>query len=119
MDFRDLKVWTSSMMLVEDIYRITKKFPKSEIYGLTNQMRRSAISVPSNIAEGNGRQHLKEYVNFLYIAQGSLLELITQIEVAKRLDYIDSNDQESLSNQCLLVNKMLRSLIKTLKEKSI
>jgi len=115
MDFRNLKVWEIGMDLVEEVYRITKKFPKSEVYGLADQMRRAAISIPSNIAEGNGRQHPKEYVNFLHIALGSLLELITQIELSKRLGYIDEELYKNLSGQTFIVNKMLRAQIRSLK----
>jgi len=115
MDFRNLKVWQISMDLVEEIYRITKTFPKSEIYGLADQMRRAAISIPSNIAEGNGRQHPKEYVNFLHIALGSLLELITQIELSKRLGYINEDLYKNLYGQTMMINKLLRAQIGALK----
>jgi four helix bundle protein len=119
MDFRDLDVWKLSMELVEDVYKITKAFPKSEMFGLTDQMRRASISIPSNIAEGNGRQHSKEYVNFLYIALGSLLELITQTELAKRLDYINSQQSMLIEEKCTKINKMLRALIKAIKKDKV
>ncbi len=119
MDFRDLDVWKLSMELVEDVYKITKAFPKSEMFGLTDQMRRASISIPSNIAEGNGRQHSKEYVNFLYIALGSLLELITQTELAKRLDYINSQQSTLIAERCTRINKMLRALIKAIKKDKV
>jgi len=115
MDFRDLKVWQVSMDLVEEIYRLTKTFPKSETYGLADQMRRAAISIPSNIAEGNGRQHPKEYVNFLHIALGSLLELITQTELSKRLGYINEDLYKNLYGQTMMINKLLRAQIRALK----
>ncbi|HQP91125.1 MAG TPA: four helix bundle protein, partial [Candidatus Omnitrophota bacterium] len=87
--FKDLKVWKSSYQLALAIYEITKNFPKEEIYGLVSQMRRSSVSVPSNIAEGYSRKGRPEYVRFLSIAYGSLSELETQILLSKDLKYID------------------------------
>ena len=86
--FRDLRVWQSGMDLVTQIYRLTQSFPREEQYGLTSQMRRAAVSVPSNIAEGHARESSKEYLNHLSIVQGSLAELQTQIEIAARLDFV-------------------------------
>ncbi len=114
MDFRELEVWKQSMDLAEEIYRITRSFPKEEMFGLTGQMRRSALSIPSNIAEGNGRMHTKEYVRFLHIALGSLLELITQIELARRLQYISPEAYRKLTIRCDGINKMLSSMIRAL-----
>lgn len=91
---KDLDVWKMSMGLVTSVYQITKNFPKEEIYGLTNQIRRAAVSVPSNIAEGSARASQKELVHFLYIALGSLSELETQFIIAKNLEYITANDEE-------------------------
>ena len=85
---KDLRVWKESMLLVENIYKITDLFPKSELYGLVSQLRRAAISIPSNISEGCGRKGNKELSRFLYIALGSLSELETQIEISVRLRYI-------------------------------
>jgi four helix bundle protein len=119
MDFRDLDVWNLSMDLVEDVYKVTKALPKSEMFGLTDQMRRASVSIPSNIAEGNGRQHSREYINFLYIALGSLLELITQTELARRLDYISSEQSELIIEKCTRINKMLRALIRAIKKDRI
>lgn len=76
------------MELVESVYRVTQSFPKQEIYGLTSQLRRAAVSIPANIAEGQSREHIKEYLNFLSIAQGSVAELETELEIAGRLGYI-------------------------------
>jgi four helix bundle protein len=76
------------MDIVESVYRVTQSFPKQELYGLTSQLRRAAVSIPANIAEGNSRQHIKEYLNFLSIAQGSVAELETEIEIAGRLKYL-------------------------------
>ena len=89
--FKDLIVWQKSYKLVLEIYMITSSFPKSEIYGLSQQMRRAAVSIPSNIAEGYGRKHKAEYNQFLAIAYGSLLELETQFLLAKDLKYVDNN----------------------------
>jgi four helix bundle protein len=86
--FRDLRVWQSGMDLVTQVYRLTQSFPREEQYGLTSQLRRAAVSIPSNIAEGHARESSKEYLNHLSIAQGSLAELQTQVEIAVRLDFI-------------------------------
>jgi four helix bundle protein len=88
-NFRDLIAWQKAKVLALDVYLCTREFPKAEIYGLTSQMRRAAVSVPSNIAEGKGRYSQKEFVQFLYHARGSLLELETQLEIAHELSYID------------------------------
>ena len=84
-----MRIWQIGIEVVKDIYILTKKFPKEELYGLTSQMRRSAVSIPSNIAEGFRRYHNKEYKQFLYIALGSCAELETQIIIANELDYIN------------------------------
>jgi four helix bundle protein len=89
--YRDLKVWQESMNLVVECYQLTKTFPKNEVYGLSSQLQRSAVSVPSNIAEGRQRQHKREFIQHLSIAYGSLAELETHIQIAKRLNYIDEN----------------------------
>ena len=89
--FKDLIVWQKSYELVLEFYKMTGSFPKSEIYGLSQQMRRAAVSIPSNIAEGYGRKHKTEYNQFLYIAYGSLLELETQFLLAMDLNYISKN----------------------------
>ena len=89
--FKDLIVWQKSYKLVLEIYKITKDFPKSETYGLSQQMRKSAVSIPSNIAEGYGRKHKAEYNQFLSIAYGSLLELETQFLIAKDLRYVSES----------------------------
>ncbi|MCD8478770.1 MAG: four helix bundle protein [Candidatus Cloacimonetes bacterium] len=86
---KDMEVYKASMLLVKEIYRITATFPKAEIYGLSSQMRRAAVSVPSNIAEGCARKSQKELLQFLSIAQGSLAELDTQIEISLMLDFVD------------------------------
>ncbi|MDO8670869.1 MAG: four helix bundle protein [Dehalococcoidia bacterium] len=86
--FRDLRVWQVSMDMVGAVYTLTRSFPREELYGLAGQMRRAAVSIPSNIAEGHTREHSKEYLNYLSMAQASLAELETQIEIASRLNYV-------------------------------
>jgi four helix bundle protein len=110
---KDLKVWQESMDLVIQIYKLAENFPKHEIYGLSSQIRRAAVSIPSNIAEGAGRSGEKEFIRFLYIALGSLSEVETQLEIAFRLDYI--KDLEEINNSIYFIRKMLANLIKSLK----
>lgn len=106
---KDLNVWKKSMSLVSEIYTITKSFPEYEKYGITSQLRRSAISIPSNIAEGSARRGNKEFVQFLYIALGSATELDTQVLIAKDLGYlIDSDTTDQIED----IRKMLVGLIK-------
>lgn len=92
--FRDLRVWQAEVDLVERVYQITRTFPKHEMFGLASQMQRAAVSVPSNIAEGHTREHSKEYLNHLSIAQASLAELETQMEITARLHYITPAELE-------------------------
>ena len=94
--FHDLRVWQEAMNLPEEIYRVTVDFPKDELYGLTSQMRRAAVSVPSNIAEGKGHRSDPEFVRFLFHASGSLLELQTQLLIAKRLQYLSEEKADEL-----------------------
>jgi len=110
---KDLMVWQKSMDLVTQLYRLTEDFPQSEIYGLTNQIRRSAVSVPSNIAEGAARHSKKEFTQFLYISLGSLAEIETQLEIAANLGYLkpDSEYDEILGE----IRKLLIGLIRSLK----
>ena len=98
------------MALVETVYRLTQNFPKHEIYGLASQLRRAAVSIPANIAEGQSREHLKEYLNFLSIAQGSVGELETELEVAGRLKYIAPDDLEPLLASCTSLGRQIRAL---------
>ena len=113
---KDLDVWKKSMDLVEEVYRFTQGFPDSEKYGLINQIRRCAISVPSNIAEGSARNTSKETTQFCYIALGSLAELETQLLIAERLKYYESAD--TLDN-VVEIRRMLLGLIKYLKSKPV
>ncbi len=107
-----LNVWKTSMDLVVEVYRLTENFPSREVYVLAQQARRSALSIPSNIAEGAGRQTKKEFINFLHIAQGSLSELDTQIELAERLGYLNSGEPDSLKNRMEQVSRMITGLIR-------
>ena len=111
---KDLDVWKKSMDLVEEIYRLTKSFPDSEKYGLTNQIRRCAVSISSNIAEGAARNTDKEFVQFCYIALGSLSELETQLLIAERLKYSQNID---ILENVVEIRRMLLGLIKYLKSK--
>lgn len=111
MDYTKLDVWIKSRALVKEVYKITKSYPKSELYGLINQMRRCVVSVPSNIAEGSGRKTPKDIMRFLYISRGSLYELETQIYVSYDLDYISKGDFEELINGVLNCKRLLNGFI--------
>jgi four helix bundle protein len=114
--FKDLIVWQKAMDLVADIYRITDNFPKREIYSLTDQIRRAAVSVPSNIAEGQAHYNKGEFVHFLRHACGSLAELETQILLAERLEYVRREQLQDLLRQVIEVGKLLNGLINSLKK---
>jgi len=109
--FRDLIVWQKSMVLVAEVYKISKELPNDEMYGLTHQIRRCAVSIPSNIAEGYGRNSTNDYTHFLRIATGSLYELQTQMEIALNLHYIDKNKFNGLYELSREIERMLSSLI--------
>jgi four helix bundle protein len=109
--YEDLKVWRQAMQLVLRIYRCTGSFPKQEIYGLTSQMRRAAVSIPSNIAEGKGRHSQKELVQFLFRARGSLLELRTQITIAQELEFLTVSEGKTLCDLACEVGRLLNGLI--------
>jgi four helix bundle protein len=113
--YKDLEVWQKSIELVKRIYLITKSFPSDETYGLMNQMRRAAVSIASNIAEGKTRQTKKEYIQFLYVTLGSTSELETQIVIAKELRYIDEKAEGDLLDKTDHISKMTRNLIKSLR----
>ena len=112
-----LEAWKQSMDLVIEIYRTTENFPGQEIYGLTNQIRRAAVSIPSNIAEGAARQTKKEFANYLHMAQGSLSELDTQVELARRLGYLDAKSWSALDTRMEQIDKMISGLIRHLSNK--
>lgn len=108
--FRDLRVWQAGMDLVEMIYRCTQAFPQQEMYGLVSQMRRSAVSIPSNIAEGHTRESSKEYLYHLSVAQASLAELHTQIEIAGRLEYIDQQKTNQILDPLSSLSRQVYAL---------
>ena len=112
--YKDLVVWQKAMDLVIDIYKATDSFPKKEVYSLTDQIRRAAVSVPSNIAEGQGRQTTGEFRQFLGHARGSLLETETQILLSERLEYLDHETTESILRQAVEVGRILNGLIGSL-----
>jgi four helix bundle protein len=114
---KKLEAWKQSMDLVIEIYRTTENFPGQEIYGLTNQIRRAAVSIPSNIAEGAARQTKKEFTNYLHMAQGSLSELDTQIELARRLGYLDAKSWSALDTRMEQIDKMISGLIRHLSKR--
>lgn len=109
--FRDLTIWNNSIVLVKTIYEVTSAFPKTELYGLTSQIRRAAVSVPSNIAEGHTRKHRAEFRQFLFIALGSLAELETQIIIASELGYIDEEPKEIIIERITVIGRQVRSLV--------
>lgn len=112
--YRDLLVWQKSMELVTRIYESVKNFPDEELYALTNQIKRSAVSVPSNIAEGFGRGSTADYTRFLKVASGSLYELQTQLEIAMNLSYLDRYSFDQVYELSTEIEKMLSSLINKL-----
>jgi four helix bundle protein len=109
-NYQDLIVWQRAMDLVVDVYRLTKSFPKEELYGLTNQMRRASVSIPSNIAEGHARKSRAEYVNFLSIAQGSRAEVETQMLIAKRLGYLTPEETSPVLSLLNEINRMISTI---------
>ncbi len=116
--FKDLLVWQKGIELVNDIYKITKRFPKEELYCLTSQIRRSAISVPANIAEGWGRGTTKNYIQFLEISRGSLFELNTLIIISYNQEYISKDICIEIENQLNETGRMLNALITKLESKN-
>lgn len=113
--FEELKVWKEAHQLVIDIYKTTKRFPAEEKFRLTDQVCRSALSIVANIVEGNSRQHKTEYLQFLYISNGSLEETKYHLLLAKDLNYISTSDYEKLIAQCSVVGSLLGGLIKYIK----
>lgn len=109
---KDLNVWKDSMLLVTLIYEKTKSFPKDELFSLTSQIRRCAVSIPSNIAEGAARESNKEFLRFLFISQGSISELDTQLLIANNLNFLSKDDYVELAEKLGLISKMLAGLIK-------
>ena len=109
--YRDLVVWQRAMELVEEVYRLVRLLPKEEGYGLSDQLRRAVVSIPSNIAEGYGRMAAKDYSRFLVIARGSKYELETQLEICCRVGYLKEKDVERAFKLCESVGKMLNSIL--------
>lgn len=116
--YRELIIWQKSIQIVTNIYKLTRNFPKEEIFGLISQMRRCAVSVPSNIAEGFGRNSQGDFKRFLNIALGSTYELQTQIEISMNLDYLNIVNYKTLMESCLELEKMINSLVGKIKAKS-
>jgi four helix bundle protein len=111
-DYKELKVWQQGIEIVDKIYSLTDNFPKDELYGLTNQMRRSALSIPSNISEGFVRNHSKEYIQFLHISLGSCAELETQLIIAHKRNYITQDNFGDVIKDLNYEMRMLVSMIK-------
>jgi four helix bundle protein len=112
--YRDLLVWQKSMDLVTEIYQLTRPFPHEELFGLTSQTRRAAVSVPANIAEGYGRIHRKEYLHHLSIARGSLMEVETHLQIAVRLTYLSREQGAQIWSLLQEVGRLLNGLIRSL-----
>ncbi len=115
--YKDLKIWQKGIELVEIIYKITASFPQNEQYGLTSQIKRSSVSVPSNIAEGWGRGYNSNFLQFIKIARGSLYELETQLLIAYKIQLISKEDFELIQNLIVIESKMINSFITSLKNK--
>ncbi|NEO70325.1 four helix bundle protein [Moorena sp. SIO3H5] len=115
--YRDLKVWNRAMDLVVLCYKLTSKLPKTEIYGLSSQIQRAAVSIPANIAEGKGRQHLGDYIHHLSIANGALKELETHLLITGRLSYLKNYELQPVLELSDEIGRMLNSLMEKLKEK--
>lgn len=116
--YRDLIVWQKSIEMVKEVYLLVKKLPKEETYALSDQLRRAAVSVPSNIAEGYGRTSTKDYINFLCIARGSKCELETQLIICQELGYLSKDDIKSPMFLCEEIGKMLSGMTNKLKAKT-
>ena len=113
-NFKELLIWQKSIDFVTDIYRETELFPKSEIYGLISQIRRAAVSIPSNIAEGNSRRSKPDYLQFLKIARGSCAEIETQLTICKNLNLLNEESYLKLNQGIIEITKMLNGLINSL-----
>ena len=116
--YRDLHVWRASLTLVEDVYTISMHFPKTELFGLTQQIRKAVVSVPSNIAEGQARQTTKEFLRFLCIARASLAELDTQLILASRLQYAGISEIDIVLQSVGRIGRMIRGLERTLHQRN-
>jgi four helix bundle protein len=117
-NYKELDVWINSKKLVKDTYLMTKGFPKEELYGITSQIRRSAVSVPANIAEGHGRNHSKDSIQFFHISRGSLYELETLIILATDLEYLSETNSKQLLSNIETCRKLLNGLIRYFESKT-
>lgn len=117
--YRELIVWQKAMELVKLVYELTAKFPKEELFGLTGQMRRASVAVPSNIAEGQGRNTTKDFLRFIAIGYGSLLELETQTLISEMLKYLISEETNLLLEKCAEVGRLVNGLKNSLERKLI
>jgi four helix bundle protein len=115
---KKLNAWSDAVDLAQQIYKVTERFPSSEQFGLTSQIRRAAVSIPSNLGEGAARQTKKEFLNFLHIAKGSLSELDTQLEIARRLEYLDQARWETLDERLERIDCMLSGLVRSLRSRN-
>lgn len=115
--YRDLLVWQRAMDLVVEVYRLSDTLPRDEKYGLVQQMRQAAVSVPSNVAEGHGRDHLGDYLHHLSIANGSLMEVETQVMIAGRMAYLSKETEDRALAQAAEVGRMLAGLVRALKRR--
>ena len=116
--YRDLDVWQRAIDLAVECHRVTSRFPRTETYGLSIQLQRSAVSVPANIAEGRSRQSTKEFLHHLSIAYGSLAEVETHLMIAQRLEYVTQQDSETLLDTCALIGRQINGLQRSLQKKT-
>lgn len=119
MTHKDLNVWKEAIQLVTEVYKMTRSFPKDEQFGLISQIRRAAVSIPSNIAEGSARASGKEFTQFLNISMGSAVELETQLIISRNLEYVSDLHYQCISEKVNIISKMIQGLIKAVKSKSI
>jgi four helix bundle protein len=117
--YRDLRVWQDAMTLAESCYRLTRHFPRDELFGLTSQIRRAGAPAPANVAEGHGRENTGNFIQHLRVSQGSLKELETHLLLAGRVGILPASDLEPVLSQCESLGKMLRALIRSPQDKSV
>jgi len=117
--YRDLEVWQDGMALAESCYHLTKEFPREELFAMSSQIRRSASSIPANIAEGHGRENTQSFIQYLRIAQGSLKELETHLLLAQRVGLLEENQLTVPIDRCTVLGKRIRSLIRSLQQRTV
>jgi four helix bundle protein len=117
-NYQDLVVWQNAMSLVESVYRATRGFPHEEVYGLTAQLRRAAVSIPSNIAEGQGRRSARDFLRFLSMAYGSLREVETQVLIAERLNYLDAKQRTAIGKGVSEVGRLINGMMRCVERQS-